>query len=36
MWPNPQFPTDLATFPEENFNGKLQFFVVWPLINASI
>ena len=25
MWPNPQFPTDLVTFTEEIFNGKLHF-----------
>ena len=25
MRPNPQFPTDLVTFTEEIFNGKLQF-----------
>ena len=27
MWPNPQFPADLATFTEEIFNGQLHFFV---------
>ena len=25
MWPNPQFPADLATFTEEILNGKLHF-----------
>ena len=25
MWPNPQFSTDLVTFTEEIFNGKLHF-----------
>ena len=25
MWPNPQFPADLATFNEEILNGKLHF-----------
>ena len=25
MWPNPQFPADLATFTEEILSGKLQF-----------
>ena len=25
MWPNPQFPVDLATFTEEILNGKLNF-----------
>ena len=25
MWLNPQFPTDLLTFTEEIFNGKLHF-----------
>ena len=25
MWPNPQGNADLATFTEENFNGKLHF-----------
>ena len=25
MWPNPQFPADLATFLEEILNGKLHF-----------
>ena len=25
MLPNPQFPTDLVTFPEEILNGKLHF-----------
>ena len=25
MWPNPQFPADLAAFTEEFLNGKLHF-----------
>ena len=25
MWPNPQFPADLATFTEEILNSKLHF-----------
>ena len=25
MWPNSQFPSDLVTFTEELFNGKLHF-----------
>ena len=25
MWPNPQFPGDLATFTEDILNGKLHF-----------
>ena len=25
MWPNPQETADLATFTEENLNGKLHF-----------
>ena len=25
MWPNPQYPSDLLTFAEEIFNGKLHF-----------
>ena len=25
MWPNPQFPADLVTFPEEILIGKLDF-----------
>ena len=26
MWPNTQFPVDLAIFTEEIVNGKLHFF----------
>ena len=31
MWPNPQFPADLVTFPEEILNGKLHFLccAIW-------
>ena len=30
MWPNPQFPADLATFAKEILNGKLHFlYSVW-------
>ena len=25
MWPNPQFPADLVTFPEDILNGELHF-----------
>ena len=28
MWPNPQFPADLVTFPEEILNGNLIFCAV--------
>ena len=28
MWPNPEFPADLVTFPENILNGKLHFFAV--------
>ena len=28
MWPNPQFPADLVTFPEEILNRKLHFCAV--------
>ena len=28
MWPNPQFPTDLVTFPEEILMENLNFSVV--------
>ena len=33
MWPNPQFPTDLVTFTEKIFNGKLRFCVQWNMWN---
>ena len=31
MWPNPQFPADLVTFPEEILNRKLHFLccAIW-------
>ena len=29
MWPNPQFPVNLATFTEEILNIKHHFFVQW-------
>ena len=31
MWPNPQFPADLVTYPEEILNGKLHFLccAIW-------
>ena len=37
MWPKLQFPTDLVTFSEEIFNGKLHFFgaVTFTMIEES-
>ena len=36
MWPNPQFPADLVTFPEEILNGKLHFLccAIWDHLHS--
>ena len=38
MWPNPQFPADLVTFPEETLNEKLHLLcssnpIYWRFLN---